>query len=65
MKTLAEYGLVGCGALFFAAAILQFGWYWSESYPRSLPTLLSIPGCVVAMFYCFSKAAELSVSRWL
>lgn len=64
MKVLAEYALVACGALFLGTAILQFLWFFSETYPRSVPTLVSIPACLIAMFFCLSKAAEIGIARF-
>lgn len=63
MKLLAEYALVAAGAVFFGAALLQFGWLMTaDAYPRSVPTLISIPACFIAMAVCFMKAAEISIA---
>lgn len=63
MKTLAEYALVGIGAIFFGGAVLNFIWFWDEVYPRSAPTLIAIPGCVIAFMWCLMKAGEIAVSK--
>lgn len=63
MRVLVEYATVMLGALFFAAAILNFIWFWQEVYPRNVPTAIAVPGCFIAFLWCLMYAAGVSVSR--
>lgn len=60
---LAEYGLVALGAVFLGGAILNFIWFWQEAYPRSTPTLIAVPGCLIAFLWCFKLAAGHMIRR--
>lgn len=63
MKLIAEYALVGMAGICIASAFLNLAWYFDETYPRSVPTLLSIPACVIGSYQCFAWAVAVHFQR--
>jgi hypothetical protein len=63
MRLIAEYALVGMAGICLAAALLNSAWYFDESYPRSVPTLFSIPACAIGSYQCFAWAAVIHFHR--
>lgn len=63
VKAIAEYAFVAAGGVFLGSAVLNFMWFLDETYPRSVPTALAIPGCLIAFVWCLMRATDIMIGN--